>query len=54
MVLSAFSNHCSAGISQLIERSLNPIVNIVFADDRGRLVVVDVAAKSFAFGVVLV
>ena len=54
VVLSAFSNHYSAGISMLIKRSLNTIVNLVLADDGDRLVVADVAVKSFAFRMVRV
>ena len=41
-------------ISLLVGRSLDPDVNIVFAGDEGRLVVADVAIKSFKFLVVAV
>ena len=51
---TTFVRHRSAGISLLVERSLNAIVNLVFADDRGRLVVAVVAVKSFEFRVVAV
>ena len=42
------------GVSQLVGRSLNAIVNLVFADDGGQLVVAEVAVKSFEFRVVTV
>ena len=51
---SVFGSRCSTGISLLVERSLNVIVNLVFAGDEGRLVIVDVAVKSFEFRVVAV
>ena len=54
MVFLAFGSHCSAGVSLLIRRSLNAIANLVLADDGGRLVVVDVAVKSFEFRVVAI
>ena len=54
MVFSAFGSRCIAGISLLVGRSFNAIVNLVFADDRDRLVVADVAVKSFEFHVVAV
>ena len=43
-----FGSRCSAGLSPLVERSLNAMVNLVFADDEGRLVVADVAVKTFS------
>ena len=52
VVSSAFGSRCSAGTSLLVGRGLNAIVNLVFEDDRGRLVVADVAVKSFEFWVV--
>ena len=54
VVFSAFGSHCSAGVSPLVGHSLNAIVNLIFAGDRDRLVVVDVAVKSFEFRVVVV
>ena len=54
MVLSAFSNHCSTGVSLLIECSFDAFVNLVFANDRGRLIVADAAVKSFTFQVIAV
>ena len=54
VVFSAFPSHCSAGISLLVGCSLNVIVNLVFEDDEGWLVVADVAIKSFEFWVVAV
>ena len=42
------------GVSLLIESTLNGDVNLVLADDRGQLVVVDVAIKSFKFQVAAV
>ena len=53
-VFSAYGSCCSTGISLLIGRSLNAIVDLVFADDKGRLVVADVAVKRFMFWVVTV
>ena len=52
VVLSAFSSHNSVIVSLLVGCSLNADVNIVFADDGGRLVVADVALKSFKVGAV--
>ena len=49
-----FSAFCSPGFSLLGGCSLNVIVNLVFANDVGRLVVADVAIKSFKFWVVIV
>ena len=54
VVFSAFGSCFSAGVSLLIGCSLNAIVNLIFADDRDRLVVTDVAVKSFKFQVVAV
>ena len=47
-VFSAYGSHCSAGVSLLVGRSLDADVD-VFVGDRGRLVVADVAVKSFKF-----
>ena len=49
LVLSAFSNRCSAGVSLLTGHSFKAIVNLVFADDGSRLVVVDVTIRSYLF-----
>ena len=54
VVFLAFGSCCSAEVSLTIGRHLNAIVNLVFEDDGGRLVVVDIAAKSFEFRVVTV
>ena len=35
VVFSAFGRHNSAGVSLLVERSLDAIVNLAFADDGG-------------------
>ena len=51
VVLSAFNDRCSTGVSLLIGRSLNVDFNLVFTGDGGRLVD---AVKSFAFRVVAV
>ena len=54
VVYSAFSSYLSAGVSLLVERSLDAIVNIVFAGDGGRLLVADVAVKTFEFRIAAV
>ena len=41
-------------VSVLVAHSLNAIVDLVFADDKGRLAVADVAVKSIEFWVVAV
>ena len=51
---SAFGSRCGAGVSLLVGRSLNANVNLVFAGDEGRLVVADIAVKTFQFRVVAV
>ena len=43
----SFQHTPDAGVSLTMLHSLNAIVNLVFADDRGRLVVTDLAVKSF-------
>ena len=53
-LFSASGGHCSTGVSLQVGRSLNAIVNLVFAGDGGRLVVADVAVKSFELRVVAV
>ena len=49
VVLSAYGNRSSVGVSLLIGRSLNADVNLVLADDGDRLVVTDIAVKRFEF-----
>ena len=49
VVLSEYGSRSSVGISLIIWRSLNVDVNLVLAKDRGRMVVADVAVKSFEF-----
>ena len=51
-VFSAYSSGTNAGVSLLVGRSLDADVDVVFAGDGGRLVVVDVAVKSFKFRLV--
>ena len=53
-VFSAYGSSTSAGVSLLVGRSLDADVDVVFAGDGGRLVVVDVAVKSFKFRLVAV
>ena len=53
-VFSAYSSRISAGVSLLVGRSLDADVDVVFAGDGDRLVVVDVALKSFKFRLVAV
>ena len=54
VLFSAFGSRCSAGVSLLVECSLNVNVNIVFAGGEGWLVVADIAVKTFEFRVVAV
>ena len=54
VVFSAFSSRCGAGISLLVGRRLHAIVSLVFAGDGGRLVVADVAVKTFEFRIAAV
>ena len=49
VVYLAFGRRLSTGVSLLVGRSLNAIVNVVFAGDGGRLLVADVAVKTFEF-----
>ena len=51
-VFSAYSSRISAGVSLLVGRSLD--ADVVFAGNGGRLVVADVAVKSFKFCLVAV
>ena len=53
-VFSAYSSRRSAGISLLVGHSLDADIDVVFAGDGGRLVVADVAVKSFKFRLVAV
>ena len=53
-VFSAYDSRSSAGVSLLVGRSLDADVDVVFASDRGRLVVANVAVKSFKFRLVVV
>ena len=53
-VFSAYGSRTSAGVSLLVGRSLDADVDVVFAGDGGRLVVADVAMKSFKFRLVAV
>ena len=48
-VFSAYGSRVSAGVSLLVGRSLDADIDVVFAGDGGRLVVADVAVKSFKF-----
>ena len=54
VVYSAFGSHLSAGVSLLVGRSLDVIVDVVFAVDGGRLLVTDVAVKTFEFRIAAV
>ena len=54
VIYSAFGSHLSAGVSLLVGRSLDAIVNVVFAGDGGRLLVADVAVKTFKFRIAAV
>ena len=54
VVFSAFGSHLSTGVSLLVGHSLDEIVNIVFAGDGSRLVVADVAVKTFEFRIAAV
>ena len=53
-VFSAYGSRTSVGVSLLVGRSLDADVDVVFAGDGGRLVVADVAVKSFKFRLVAV
>ena len=53
-VFSAYGSRASAGVSLLVGRSLDADVDVVFTGDGGRLVVADVAVKSFKFRLVAV
>ena len=53
-VFSAYGSRTSVGVSLLDGRSLDADVDVVFAGDGDRLVVGDVAVKSFKFRLVAV
>ena len=53
-IFSAYGSSASAGVSLLVGGSLDADVDVVFAGDGGRLVVADVAVKSFKFRLVAV
>ena len=53
-VFSAYGSRSSAGVSLLVGRSLDADVDVVFSGGGGRLVVADVAVKSFKFRLVAV
>ena len=53
-VFSAYGSRSSAGVALLVGRSLDADVDVLFAGDVGRLVVADVAVKSFKFRLVVV
>ena len=54
VIFSAYGSCSNVGVSLLVRRSLNAVVNLVFADDGGRLVVADVPVKSFELQVAAV
>ena len=47
VIYSAFGSRFGAGVSLLVGHSLDAFVNVVFAGDGGRLLVADVAIKTF-------
>ena len=53
-VFSAYGSRTSNGVSLLVGRSLDADVDVIFAGDGGRLVVADVAVKSFKLRLVAV
>ena len=53
-VFSAYGSRSSVGVSLLVGRSLDADVDVDFAGDGDRLVVADVAVKSFKFRLVAV
>ena len=54
VIYTAFSSHFGAGVSLLVGRSLDAIVNVAYAGDGGRLLVADVAVKTFEFRIAAV
>ena len=53
-VFSAYGSRSNAWVTLLVGLSLDGDVDVVFAGDGGRLVVADVAVKSFNFRLVVV
>ena len=53
-VFSAYGSRTSVRVSLLVGRSLDADVDVVFVGDGGRLVVADVAVKSFKFRLIVV
>ena len=53
-VFSAYGSRTSVGVSLIVGRSLDADVEVVSAGDEGRLVVADVAVKSFKFRLIVV
>ena len=53
-VFSAYGSRTSVEVSLLVGRSLDADVDVAFAGDGGRLVVADVAVKSFQFRLIAV
>ena len=53
-IFSACGSCSSARVSLQVGHSLDADVDVVFAGDRGRLVVADVAVKSFKFQLVVI
>ena len=53
-VFSAYGSRSSAGVCLLVGRSLDADVDVAFAGDGGRLIVADVAIKSFKFRLIAV
>ena len=51
---STFGSYLSVGVFLLVGPSLDAIVNLDFAGDRDRLLVVDVAVKTFEFRIAAV
>ena len=51
-VFSAYGSRSSTEVYLLVGHSLDADVNVVFAGDKGQLVVADVAVKSFKFRLV--
>ena len=47
VVLSAYGSRSSVGVSLIIGRIIKADLNLVLVDDRGRMVVADVAIKNF-------
>ena len=54
MIFSAFGSRCGARVSLLVGHRFDATVNLVFAGDGGRLVMADVAVKTFEFRIAVV